>query len=500
MSSMSSMKKSKKPMSSMSSMKESKKPMSSKTQQMTKTVTATSPSTGTGGIDVAELTEKATKELKGEGVGVFVDFDTKEIVANIENLVATIPKTANGATFKDIVLVKTTKKGATTTTVRISVILTEKAHLDIFINSMKATNATKFLNPQGVIAVSAKGLSVAVAFLQININDPNANQKAKDLMCVSPVCVVELRTVQTTFLFRQATKTEGTATQKADSQAVKSALTKKGIDAKVRVAKVVSNDTFSKAVKQSVDKEIKQLKASQTRTVSMMSESTEIPSVTIKEQKSSMSVKPTKTWCSKHSKSMCTKHHSKDSTKKHSMSVKPSKASKHSMSVKPSKTWCSKHSKYHHSTKKHSMGIKPSKTRTMMPVTHTVTRPTVETNEIICGKEVGVMKVNPGESKNFTNVGFPKYYSSFDDCILRISARQGTKNSIRCDEVVLGHGSKLCIYDGDKVVKKYRCHDRNMCRICPEEFNVGDKVKIHVQSCMFQGKIQCRFESLKSLG
>merc|ERR1712212_796724 len=107
---------------------------------------------------------------------------------------------------------------------------------------------------------------------------------------------------------------------------------------------------FKEAVDQSVKKEVKQLKASQTKTASAMPESTEIPSVKISEHPQSSkhmsSIKPSKTYCSKHSKTACTKH----------------------------KT----------SPMKHSTKIKPSKTRTMMPSSHVVTkRPVVESNEIV---------------------------------------------------------------------------------------------------------------------
>merc|ERR1712212_274000 len=124
---------------------------------------------------------------------------------------------------------------------------------------------------------------------------------------------------------------------------------------------------FKEAVDQSVKKEVKQLKASQTKTASAMPESTEIPSVKISEypqsSKHMSSIKPSKTYCSKHSKTACTKHKSsvmkhstdKHSTKKHSMD-------KHSTMQHSTK----KHSMDKHSTMHHSMSIKPSKTRTRM--------------------------------------------------------------------------------------------------------------------------------------
>merc|ERR1719153_104543 len=226
---MSSMKmSSKKPMSSMkmsskkpkSSMKlSSKKPMSSKTHLMTKTRTPTTPSSG---IDIIEITEKATKELKGEGVGVFVIFDTQE--SEIKALIALIPTSSNGVTFKDIVLETTTNKGAGRTSVTISAILAAKEQLDTFVNAVKNTDPNIFLSPQGEIAVSAKGLSVAVAFVDIDINDPKVKEKAKALLCIVDVCIVNLRVVTTSFFFRQTTKTEATATQKADETTVKNAL------------------------------------------------------------------------------------------------------------------------------------------------------------------------------------------------------------------------------------------------------------------------------------
>merc|ERR1712212_491405 len=394
-----------------------------------------------------------------------------------------------------------TNKGAGRTSVRISAILAAKEQLDTFVTAVKNTDPNKFLSPQGEIAVSAKGLSVAVAFIDIDINDPKAKEKAKALLCIVDVRIVNLRVVTTSFFFRQTTKTEATATQKADETTVKNALQSKNIVAQVRVAKVVSNDTFKEAVDQSVKKEVKQLKASQTKTASAMPESTEIPTTKISEHPQSSkhmsSIKPSKTYCSKHSKTACTKHKSSDmkhstdkhSTKKHSMD-------KHStMKHSTDKHSTKKHSMDKHSTRKHS--IKPSKTRTMMPITHTVTkRPVVESNEIICGKDIGVMVVPPGQSRNFTSFGFPKLYPDFADCNLRIHARKGTKNSITCEEMVIGHGSKLCIYNGNNtVVKKYRCRDRNECRICPEKIEVGDKVRIHAESCMFRGKIRCRFDS-----
>merc|ERR1711974_33296 len=105
---------------------------------------------------------------------------------------------------------------------------------------------------------------------------------------------------------------------------------------------------------------------------------------------------------------------------------KHSSMSKHSMS-KPSTM---KHSMSKHSTRSHS--IKPTKTRTMMPITHAVTKkPVVDSNEILCGKDVAaVMRVGLGESKNFTNAGFPQHYPSFDDCSLRILGPRGSANRI----------------------------------------------------------------------
>merc|ERR1711962_1698556 len=180
---MSSMKmSSKKPMSSMhmsSKKHHSSMHMSSKTHMMTKTRTPATPSPG---IDVNAITD-------------------------IPALVLTIPRTSNGLTFKDIILEMTTKKQSTTA-VKISAILDQASHLDTFVNSMKSSNPSKFLNPKGEIAVSAKGLSVAVAFVNIDINAKDALAQAIKLLCISPICIVELRIVQTTYFFRQANKTE----------------------------------------------------------------------------------------------------------------------------------------------------------------------------------------------------------------------------------------------------------------------------------------------------